>query len=126
MSCWLCSNSSCYPDLLLVLQELRAEHVGRDRGVWGNYVLNMSEAIEDQVGNNVLSTCPEGIEVLGNYVLNMSEGIEDLGELRAEHVGRDRGIWGNYVLNMSEGIEDLGELRAEHVGRDRGSGGTTC
>ena len=73
-------------------------------------------------------------------MLNMSEGIEDLGELRAEHVGRDRGsggttcwtcrkglrIWGNYVLDMSEGIEDLGELRAEHVGRDRGSGGTTC
>ena len=28
------------------------------------------------------------------------------------------------MLNMSEGIEDLGELRAEHVGRDRGSGGT--
>ena len=51
-------------------------------------------------------------------MLNMSEGIEDLGELRAEHVGRDRGSGGNYVLNTSEGIEDLGELRAEHVGRD--------
>ena len=59
-------------------------------------------------------------------MLNMSEGIEDLGELCAEHVGRDRGSGGNYVLNTSEGIEDLGELRAEHVGRDRGSGGTTC